>query len=111
MAHGELAAIVTAMRNRSRQPETFNEEEAMSDDGSQSRGYDESLKNSPRLFKYEQRFPVLMISVVGRQHARIYYACMDFPHLIIRQSRLYSFEDGRTAPLEFFSRMLQSHPL
>lgn len=52
-----------------------------------------------------------MVSVVGPQHARIYYACMDFPDLVVRQSRLYSFEGGVNAPLDYFAHILESHPI
>lgn len=52
-----------------------------------------------------------MVSIVGPQHARIYYACMSGRQLIIRQSRLYSFMEEVMAPLHLFACMLLSHPL
>ncbi|KAH8702028.1 hypothetical protein BGW36DRAFT_372069, partial [Talaromyces proteolyticus] len=68
-------------------------------------------ENAEFVFKYEQRFPTLMISLVGPQHARIYYACMDGSELIVRQSSLFSFEKRETAPLDYFARFLSSEPL
>jgi hypothetical protein len=52
-----------------------------------------------------------MVSLVGPQHARIYYACMDGSDVVVRQSRLYSFEKRETAPLDYFASFLASTPL
>lgn len=52
-----------------------------------------------------------MVSLVGPQHGRIYYACMDGLEMVIRQSSLFSFEKRETAPWDFFARILLSNPL
>jgi hypothetical protein len=52
-----------------------------------------------------------MVSVVGPQHARILYACMDGRDMVIRQSKLYSFEKRLAAPWDLFARILLSSPL
>jgi hypothetical protein len=77
---------------------------------------DEDEEPQPRsppeyYFKHEQRFPVLMVSCVAPQHARIYYACMDGSDIVIRQSRLFKFEKGRSAPINLFARFLASRRL
>ncbi|KAI9934901.1 hypothetical protein ASPWEDRAFT_175623 [Aspergillus wentii DTO 134E9] len=66
----------------------------------------------PETFEYEneRRFPVLMLSFLGPQHGRIFYACMDDEALVIRQSKLYSFEKGDSPPWDFFTRILRSSP-
>ncbi|CRG85498.1 hypothetical protein PISL3812_02552 [Talaromyces islandicus] len=98
--HGELAQLVTAMRNRA-----FEPEEKRFDDDHEFEDYEEEQKarfpedgNSPYVFPFEQRFPVLMVSVVGPQHGRIFFACMDGRDVVIRQSQLYSFEKREAAP-------------
>ncbi|KAL2824419.1 hypothetical protein BDW59DRAFT_147628 [Aspergillus cavernicola] len=108
--HGELASIVTAMRNRARQPTVWTPED--SDEEAESMtGGNQELPESELRFRTEKRFPVLMVSVVGPQHARIYYACMAGQELIIRQSELYSFEKQDIDLLNYFSCVLLSSPL
>jgi hypothetical protein len=51
-----------------------------------------------------------MISSVAPQHARIYYACMDDDELVIRQSKIYSFEKKDTALWDLFASILLSGP-
>ncbi|KAL4779202.1 hypothetical protein BJX76DRAFT_361998 [Aspergillus varians] len=79
---GELAAIVTAMRNRSRQPTVWECED--SDEDMYLKFGCNELSESELCFKNERRFPVLMVSLVGPQHGRIYYACMKGEELFIR---------------------------
>jgi hypothetical protein len=52
-----------------------------------------------------------MISLLGPQHGRLFYACMNDGDLVIRQSRLFSFEKKATAPWDFFTRVIISRPL
>ncbi|KAK2755039.1 hypothetical protein FQN54_006567 [Arachnomyces sp. PD_36] len=105
---GELASIVVAMNNRLCQPETYGEEdeENLFDNASRS-----EIRARKRAFPQEKRFPVLMISLMGPQHARLSYACMDGKTLMILQSRLYSFEVEADAPSDFFARFILSRPL
>ncbi|OJJ32421.1 hypothetical protein ASPWEDRAFT_44534 [Aspergillus wentii DTO 134E9] len=95
MALGELKLIVAVMQNRASQLKV-----------------DENEEELPGQYEFqdEKRFPVLMTSFLGPQHGRIFYACMDGEKLIIRQSRLYSFEKKESAPWDFFSRILLSSP-
>ncbi|QKX61196.1 uncharacterized protein TRUGW13939_08343 [Talaromyces rugulosus] len=78
--HGELTQLVTAMRNRAYQPvkkrkdndeDTYSDSNDYDDDDDYSDSEDD-IKPPEFAFKYEQRFPVLMVSLVGPQHARIY---------------------------------------
>ncbi|CRG83186.1 hypothetical protein PISL3812_00536 [Talaromyces islandicus] len=100
--HGELAQLVTAARNRAHEPEMVevSEDELYENDEAEM----ETLfpEGSPLVFQYEQRFPVLMVSLVGLQNGCIYYACMDGLDVVIRQSSLFSFEKRETAPWDFF---------
>lgn len=52
-----------------------------------------------------------MVSVVGPQHARIYYARISHRQLVIRQSPLYDFTTEAVEPLGLFACMLLSSPL
>ncbi|PLB52082.1 hypothetical protein P170DRAFT_350521, partial [Aspergillus steynii IBT 23096] len=106
MLYGELAPLISAMRSRANQPLVTDEEEM-------EKLYDEKRDVFPekqRVFPMEKRFPVLMLSFLGPQHARIFYACLDGKNLIIRQSKLYSFESKADAPVELFARFLLSTP-
>lgn len=71
----------------------------------------EEIRLQQRAFEKEERFPVLMISLLGPQHGRLFYACMDGERLVIRQSKLCSFERKDTAPWDFLSRFILSRPL
>ncbi|KAI9374573.1 hypothetical protein BJX61DRAFT_540697 [Aspergillus egyptiacus] len=113
ITRGELLALITGMRNRSRRPAESDEEAAMKEDPD-AFSDDESdapLNEEDLLFKDECRFPVLMLSFVGPQHGRLTYACMSGTDLIIRQSKLYSFIDAQSAPLRLFACALLSKPL
>ena len=105
----ELATVIAAMRNRANQPKVDPDNE-----DAQEALFTESEKNIPQLrreFSMEKRFPVLILSFVGPQHARFLYACMDGRQLVIRQSQLYSFVTKASAPLDLFARVLLSLPL
>lgn len=52
-----------------------------------------------------------MVSCVGPQHARVLYAIMDDFNVIIRQSRIYSFEQRDVDVLDIFSTHLLSRPI
>ncbi|KAH8704990.1 hypothetical protein BGW36DRAFT_402663 [Talaromyces proteolyticus] len=105
MMHGELMQLITAMRNRAYQPmKGINEDDAAEEDIQDAQGPE-------FLFKDEQRFPVLMVSLVGPQHTRIYYACMDGQDVVIRQSPLYSLEKKDTTTLDYLASFLSSKRL
>ncbi|KAK1144142.1 hypothetical protein N8T08_005804 [Aspergillus melleus] len=104
MLYGELAALISAMRSRSNQPKV-EESEALFDEGTQL------FPDLPRALPTEQRFPVLMLSFLAPQHARIFYGCMDGGRLFIMQSKLYSFERKADATVKLFARLLLSRHL
>lgn len=109
---GEVAAIVTAIRNRLKQPNVdgYDDErkEALFD---QVRDNPSDAGRLPPSFATEARFPVLMVSFLGPQHGRMFYASMDGGELVIQQSRLYSFEKKNTAPWDIFTCWLLGRPL
>lgn len=79
------------MRNRAHQRVMIG----FYDDEDEDEDREPQPRNPPEYhFKYEQRFPVLMVSCVPPQHARIYYACMDGLEVVMRQSVLFSFRRG-----------------
>ena len=99
MLYGELAPILSAMHSRANQPDVREDEmEELFKPTCQAR------PKGKLLFPGEKKFPVLMLSFVGPQHGRIFYACLDGGHLVIRQSKLYSFECKADAPIETFVR-------
>lgn len=110
MQIGELESIIVTMDNRRRQPISYGEEdeENMFEKYAENR---EEIRLRPCAFEKEERFPVLMVSLLGPQHGRLFYACMNGEKLVIRQSKLYSFERKDTAPWDFFSRFILSRPL
>ncbi|KAL5338925.1 hypothetical protein BJX70DRAFT_398125 [Aspergillus crustosus] len=121
---GELTQIVTAMRNRSRQPAFFDPEQDPDEEEDidiETSSYmpkpdpEPPLRDEDLAFPAEKRFPVLMVSLVGEQHARILYACLDSgpqnSPLVIRMSEIYNFIDGNTAPLTLIGCALLSRPL
>ncbi|KAL5338921.1 hypothetical protein BJX70DRAFT_179811 [Aspergillus crustosus] len=115
ITHGELAVLVTAMRNRALQPAQFNPDAARDSDAELSSGDEDELdihvREGDLCFRNEHQFPVLMLSFMGPQHGRIIYACMSGRQLVLRMSRLYSFIDGRSAPVKLFACALLSKPL
>lgn len=106
--YGELALLSLAMRNRARQPEAEGEEKM---EKLYSLTEEEIMESCEPQFPKEQAFPVLLLSYVGRQHGRFFYASMNGSEMIIRQSKLYSFENRGNAPLDLFTRILLSCPL
>ena len=52
-----------------------------------------------------------MVSIVGMQHARISYACMDGLKIVIRQSKKYNLLKKDEETLNFLSSILLSSPL
>ncbi|KAJ9203900.1 hypothetical protein DTO166G4_6874 [Paecilomyces variotii] len=101
----ELAPLVAAMRNRANQPEVSPEEwESLFE-------LEEEELPDKRVFRNEKIFPVLMLSFLGPQHARVFYARMNGKELIIGQSKLYSFERKNVANIELFARLLLSTPI
>ncbi|KAL5338922.1 hypothetical protein BJX70DRAFT_398122 [Aspergillus crustosus] len=113
---GELGALITAMHNRSQQPAVFDEDAAMASDSDDSMEVQSGVdaEDADFAFGQEQRFPVLMLSFLGRRHGRITYACMDGMQIVIRQSQRYRFVDGDCDPSEvltLFACALLSTPL
>ncbi|GES60947.1 hypothetical protein ATEIFO6365_0006040800 [Aspergillus terreus] len=106
MQMGELKAIILGMMNRSTQ---LNLPEDKQEAAFEDRG--EWLKQYPLAFPKERRFPLLLVTFVAPQHGRIFYASMDGQRLVIRQSKLYSFEREATAPLDLFTRWIMYTPL
>ncbi|OJJ51357.1 hypothetical protein ASPZODRAFT_163206 [Penicilliopsis zonata CBS 506.65] len=103
---GEMGALLSGLKSRVNQPKVDDEQvqEALSNDPSMASDFELA-------FPDEEHFPVLMLSYVGPQHGRLFYAYMDGKQLIIQQSKLYGFEKKSTAPVELFARMLLSRPL
>ncbi|RAK90950.1 hypothetical protein BO79DRAFT_226709 [Aspergillus costaricaensis CBS 115574] len=103
----EFSALVFAMRGRANQRKVDSETEKwrlMENDG-------EGTEEYPYLFPNEEYFPVLLFSFVLPQHARILTACIVQEKLVSRQSKLYSFEWKKSAPIDFFLRLYLSRPL
>lgn len=98
---GELASIVTAMQSCANQPKVDTDDEEAQE--ALFHKTEEELRSMPRAFAMESRFPVLLLSFVGPQHGRLFYACMDGETLFIRQSKIYSFEKKDPAVLDLFA--------
>ncbi|PCG94143.1 Hypothetical protein PENO1_080070 [Penicillium occitanis (nom. inval.)] len=109
ISYGELALLITAMRNRAFQRYGFVGSDSESDDESPDKG--NVPVNNGFLFEHEQQFPVLLVYIVGLQHARISYACMDELKIVIRQSKKYNLLKKDEETLNFLSRILLSSPL
>lgn len=52
-----------------------------------------------------------MVSVIGIQHARISYACMEVSKVVIRHSQTWSLENKDEVLLNFLAGILLSEPL
>lgn len=63
---------------------------------------EEELLNLNLNSQKKKCFPILLLSYVGPQHGRLFYASLNHRQLVIRQSKLYSSEKKATAPLDFF---------
>lgn len=97
------------MRNRANQVQAPDDEEIVNSLSDQN---PEELSSSYNLsFPNEENFPVLLLSFVGPHHSRLFQAYMDKGTLHILQSKLYSFRDEETSPLDFFARYLLSRPI
>ncbi|GAQ47654.1 hypothetical protein AtubIFM54640_010192 [Aspergillus tubingensis] len=105
--YSELCAIVEAMKGRANQRLVDSEYVREELDECGGRG----KEVHPYLFHDEEHFPVLMVSCVLPQHARLFMACMSQRKLVIRQSKLYSFEWKDEAPVDLFARVFLSKPL
>ncbi|OJJ73393.1 hypothetical protein ASPBRDRAFT_194344 [Aspergillus brasiliensis CBS 101740] len=105
--YSEISALVEAMRGRANQREVDSrvEREKLYEDGGRGK------EMYPYLFSDEEYFPVLVVSCVMPQHARLFTACMSQWKLVIRQSKLYSFEWRDEAPVDLFTRLFLSRPL
>ncbi|KAE8325002.1 hypothetical protein BDV39DRAFT_216817 [Aspergillus sergii] len=107
--YGELAVILTVMNSRVNQPKVESEEmESLFDE--QQGVFEEICRKIPA-FPNEQTFPLLLFSFVGPQHARILCSSMNQRQLIVRMSKLYSFERKEEATLELFTSWLFSRPV
>lgn len=115
MLIGELAPVVSAMRKRAYQPLVSME--------GRGRAFRDGRLESPRRYVGDHQ-PVAACLLRKSRDSRSYlclswdpdtggffYSCMNGPTLVIRQSKLYSFERKDTAPWEFFSRLILSSPL
>lgn len=102
--YNKLIQLITAMRNRAHK-------RVMIEEGLEKWEDPKPCNPHEFYFKHEQRFLVLMVSCVRPQHARIYHACMDGMEVVIRQSKLFSFEKGENAPCDYFARILASRRL
>lgn len=103
----ELCAIVEAMKGRANQ--RLVDSESVREELDECDG--EGREVHPYLFDDEEHFPMLMVSCVLPQHARLFTACMSQRKLVIRQSKLYSFEWKDKAPVDLFARVFLSKPL
>ncbi|RWQ95356.1 hypothetical protein C8Q69DRAFT_444274 [Paecilomyces variotii] len=100
----ELIPLVCAMRNRADQPKIPPQEWE-----SAFELWDETY-DGKLVFEREKTFPILMLSFLGPQHARVFYARIKDDEVIIGQSKLYSFERKDNANIELFARLLLSAP-
>lgn len=106
MLWGELVALIEAMHSRANQPLVKDEEtQRLFDEGAQE------FPGKSRAFAGEKGFPVLMLSFLHNHYARIFYAQMEGRNLMIRQSRLYSFQTRDDTIVELFVRFLLSSPV
>ncbi|KAE8362392.1 hypothetical protein BDV27DRAFT_166272 [Aspergillus caelatus] len=108
--YGELAVILAVMHGRVNQPKVESEEEMASLFDTQQGVFEKICHENPA-FPNEQTFPLLLFSFVGPQHARILCASMNQRQLMVRMSKLYSFERKEEAPLELFTSWLFSRPV
>ncbi|OJI82572.1 hypothetical protein ASPTUDRAFT_30645 [Aspergillus tubingensis CBS 134.48] len=107
----EFSTLIKAMRGRAYQPRIDSESKRKDSYNRDEAGEDyRDILPRPWLLTFpdEEIFPVLLISCVLPQHARIFAACMYQGKLVIRQSKLYSFEWRDKAPVELFTRVFLS---
>ena len=109
--YGELAALITVMRQRASQPILAEDEDEEARLFEEVDEFAREKTDFPLAFAEERAFPVLMASLFGPQHGRLIYAMTDRDHLMIHQSAIYSFEKEVTAPFDLFARWLLSSPV
>ncbi|KAL2862228.1 uncharacterized protein BJX67DRAFT_366843 [Aspergillus lucknowensis] len=109
---GELTTIVTAMRCRAYQPAVFDVDAVLAGEVEQPEDGNPAPSNEDDLaFKDEKRFPVLMVSLIGPQHVRVIYACMDGLKLCVRMSELTRIEPTNELLFRNIASVLLSIPL
>lgn len=108
--YGKLSVLLSAMRNRANQVVVNNTDDDEVVASLSERKPDELLFYYKLCLPNEENFPVLLISFVGKHHGRLFQAHMDGEVLHISQSKLYSFKDRQTAPLDLFARYPLSRP-
>lgn len=101
----EFYILVCAMRNRANQRSVPDEEEqrALWDDHTEL-----SVEDYDFEYQHEQHFPVLLLSHVGPQHGRFFYAYMVNDRLKIWQLKLYSFEQEKQSLITLCTQILLS---
>ncbi|EAU29979.1 predicted protein [Aspergillus terreus NIH2624] len=115
LQYSEIASLLTSMHARAFQrdipADDLHPEDCDDTDGLQKFEHNpERLQKYPFAFKEECCFPILMVSFLGTD-ARLLFAYMDADTLVIRQSKLYSFEQPETAPWNLFARWLVGTPV
>ncbi|KAE8353817.1 hypothetical protein BDV28DRAFT_100294 [Aspergillus coremiiformis] len=70
-----------------------------------------SLRYGQPEFEQFEVIPVLLVSLMSPQHGRILEGSLHQRKLIVRKSRLYSFETNQDAPIELFVRWLFGDPI
>ncbi|KAJ6084290.1 hypothetical protein N7486_011090 [Penicillium sp. IBT 16267x] len=53
-------------------------------------------------------YPILLISLMGKQHGRITQVIFEKGRIVLQYSKLWSFEFEDTAPIELFTRYMMS---
>lgn len=110
----ELISLVAVMRNRANQLKINDEseQEALheSDNIDDIDDIQEKIDKYGLEFPDEKHFPTLMLSYVGPQHGRYFYACMNKSTLLIWQSKLFDFTKLVPAQFDVFTNLLLSQP-
>ncbi|PWY85611.1 hypothetical protein BO83DRAFT_413425 [Aspergillus eucalypticola CBS 122712] len=108
--YGELAVIVSVMHDRAIQPEVGSEEEMKKLSRMDLEELDEVVGEKAPAFPNEQKFPLLLLSLVNPRHARILCAYMSDDLLVVETSKIYSFEEKESAPIGLFLSWLFASP-
>ncbi|PYH66540.1 uncharacterized protein BO88DRAFT_445403 [Aspergillus vadensis CBS 113365] len=108
--YGELAVIVSVMHDRAIQPEVGSEEEMKKLSRMDLEELDEVVGEKAPAFPNEQKFPLLLLSLVNPRHARILCAYMSDDLLVVEMSKIYSFEEKESAPIGLFLSWLFASP-
>jgi hypothetical protein len=96
------------MLNRANQLRIEDEDEQ--EDYLENRMSQEQIETYDLEYPDERHFPALMLSYIGPQHGRYFYACMDKDTLVIRQSELFDFRKLNIAHFDKFTELLLSQP-